>query len=490
MNQFLKYTFLSAGLLLAGCGDKGVLDVTPRQSIDSQTALNTPEGLQAALTGVYDRLQSTTLYGRDLIAIPEALSDNGRATNKSGRLNAEYQNQAGAHFINWQLGYFSINQTNLILEGSTALTTLTTDQRNSIEGQAYFLRALMYFELMRCYAYDPTELAIRPDLQQVNQGGVPLILKGVTSFEQLQLPARAPIADVYKQMYADLTAAVERLDKVNLGIAYANKGAARVLFSRVALYNGDYANVVKYATEGLASGIGRFQNRDSYVGAWRTATHPESMFEVQYQTNENIGVNTSLQTTYTTLVELGNRARTGGFGDLVPTKSLLDDYESEKDSTGKVLDVRRQLYELGTIGRGSPAETECTKFFGRSGQVNLDNIPVFRISELYLNRAEANALLGNTAAALTDLNAIRTRAGLRASPASLTGTPLLNEILRQRRLEFAFEGHRWFDLKRRGLDIPKAAPLTTLAYTDFRLLANIPTREIQANSNLKQNFGY
>ncbi len=491
MIRTLKYILLSTGLLLSGCGDKGLLDVTPRQSIDSETAVNTPEGLQAALTGVYDRLQSTLLYGRDFIAIPDALADNGRATNKSGRLNAEYQNQAGAQFLNWQTSYYAINQTNLILEGSTALTTLPDATRNSVEGQAYFLRALMYFDLMRAYAYDPTALALRPDLQQVNRGGVPLVLKGVINADQLQLPTRAPIADVYKQIYADLTAAIERLDKVTLTTAYANKGAARALFSRVALYNGDNANVVKYATEALATatGSGRFQTRDNYVGAWRTATHPESMFEIQYQINENIGVNTSLQTTYTTLVELGNRARTGGFGDLVPTKSLLDDLELEKDSVTKaVLDVRRQLYELGTTGRGT-AEIEVTKFFGRSGQVNLDNIPVFRISEMYLNRAEANYRLGNAATALTDLNAIRTRAGLRAAT-GLSGDALLNEILRQRRLEFAFEGQRWFDLKRLGRDVVKAAPVQTLAYSDFRILAPIPTREIQANSNLKQNFGY
>ena len=130
-----------------------------------------------------------------------------------------------------------------------------------------------------------------------------------------------------------------------------------------------------------------------------------------------------------------------------------------------MLDVRRQLYELGTAGRGT-AETEVTKFLGRSGQVNLDNIPVFRISELYLNRAEANYRLGNTATALTDLNVIRTRAGLRAAT-GLTGDALLNEILRQRRLEFAFEGHRWFDLKRLGRDIVKAAPVQSVAYSDF-----------------------
>ena len=204
------------------------------------------------------------------------------------------------------------------------------------------------------------------------------------------------------------------------------------------------------------------------------------MFEIVYQTNENIGVNLSLQTTFTTLVTLGNTATTGGFGDLVPTDALLASFEPG--------DVRRNLYERGTAGRGT-AEIECTKFFGRSGTVNLDNIPVIRISEMYLNRAEAYALTGKETEALADVNIIRTRAGLEAKT-GLTGQALINEIANQRRIEFAFEGHRFFDLKRRGQDIIKAAPVQNIAYTDFRILSFIPTREIQANSNLKQNVGY
>jgi hypothetical protein len=94
---------------------------------------------------------------------------------------------------------------------------------------------------------------------------------------------------------------------------------------------------------------------------------------------------------------------------------------------------------------------------------------------------------GNDAGALTDLNIIRTRAGLTART-GLTGAALMTEILKQRRLELAFEGHRWFDLKRRGADVVKTP--STIAFSDFRILANIPVREIQVNPNLVQNTGY
>lgn len=484
-----KYSFKIAvlGLVLTFASCTDLLDVEPRASIDSVTALTTEDAINAAVNGIYDRLQSTNLYGRDLVAIPEALADNGRATNKSGRLNPEYQNQINAHFIHWQTSYFAINQANLVLDALPKVEKMTQANKDFVEAQALFIRGLLYFELMRAYAYEPAV-----EIKEASKGGVPLLKSGVVDATQIKLESRASINDVYESIYGDLTASIAKFTSSGRAAtaSFANKTAAQAMFSRVALYRGDYTNAAKYATDALAAGsVGRFQTRDTYVSAWRAANHPESIFEIQYQTNENIGVNTSLQTTYTTLVTSGNRTQTGGFGDLVPTRALLDAYESEKDTLGNTIpDVRRSLYELGTAGRGT-AEIECTKFLGRSGQVNLDNIPVIRVSEMYLNRAEALARSGNEAGALTDLNVIRTRAGLPAV-SGLTGASLINEILKQRRLELAFEGHRFFDMKRLGLDIVKAAPVQNLNFTDFRVLAPIPNREIQANANLKQNTGY
>ena len=485
VTNLYKIAVLGVVLTFASCTD--LLDVQPRASIDSVTALTTEDAVNAAVNGIYDRLQSTNLYGRDLVAIPEALADNGRATNKSGRLNPEYQNQVNAHFIHWQTSYFAINQANLVLDALPKVEKMTQANKDFVEAQALFIRGLLYFELMRAYAYEPTV-----EIKEASKGGVPLLKTGVVDATQIKLEGRASINDVYESIYSDLTNSIAKFTSSGrtATASFANRTAAQAMFSRVALYRGDYTNAAKYATDALATGsVGRFQTRDTYVSAWRSANHPESIFEIQFQTNENIGVNTSLQTTYTTLVASGNRTTTGGFGDLVPTKALLDAYESEKDADGKVIvDVRRSLYELGTAGRGT-AEIECTKFLGRSGQVNLDNIPVIRVSEMYLNRAEALARSGNAAGALTDLNVIRTRAGLPAAT-GLTGAALITEILKQRRLELAFEGHRFFDMKRLGLDIVKAAPVQNLNFTDFRVLAPIPVREIQANANLKQNTGY
>ncbi len=483
MKKILLYSASILFVFLTSCSD--LLDVNPRQSIDSATALTTEEALNATIVGAYDQLQSTNIYGRDLIAIPEALADNGRATNKSGRLNPEYQNQPNAHIVSlWATAYFAINQVNLVIDASPSVK-ISDAKRAEIEGQAYFIRALLYFELMKVHAYFPKNIVSVQD-----RGGVPLILKGVLELPQVSNTGRGTIDECYKQIVTDFSTAITKLEGTAKTRApfYATKGAAQALLSRVYLYMGDWVNAEKAATDALASGIGTFSTNATYISAWRSGIHPESMFELNYQTNENIGVNTSLQTTYTTLVELGNRTKTGGFGDLVPSANLLAAMDSEKDSTNKVLDIRRALYELGTAGRGT-AEIECTKFFGKNGAVNLDNVPVIRVSELYLNRAEAIFNIGGREAeVLKDLNTIRTRAGLPARTATLTGAALYDEILKQRRIELAFEGHRFFDLKRLGKDITKLP--TNLPFTDYRILAPLPVREIQANPNLKQNFGY
>jgi hypothetical protein len=398
----------------------------------------------------------------------------------------ENRNIANNTFGNWATSYFGINQANLILDniGKVPFAVADTARRNTTQGQAYFLRALLYHDLSRAYAYDPGVAVPSQD-----RGGVPLLLTGVADQSQITFPARPAVADVYKQMYSDLQNAISSFTRSNASApAYGNLQASQALFSRVALYNKDYATVVKQATDAITGSVKLSENA-SYVGGWRAPRHPESLFEIQYIVAENIGVNTSLQTTSTTLVRVGDRSATGGFGDLVPTTAFITDLESEKSATGAVLDVRRQLYELGTTGRGA-AFIETTKFLGKNGTINLDNVPVIRISEVYLNRAEANYFLGNTAAALTDLNVIRTRSGLPART-ELTGVALLAEITRQKRLEFAFEGHRWFDLKRRGLDVVKAAAQGNgLVYTDFRILAPIPVNELSTNKTIKQNFGY
>jgi starch-binding outer membrane protein, SusD/RagB family len=162
---------------------KKQLEISPKQSIDANTALTSREAIDASITGIYSRLKSARLYGRDLIAVAEALSDNGFATNKSGRLLPEAQNNQGATFTNtiWTSGYAGINQTNLTLEAIPRLPSalnIGAAEINRWEGQLYFLRALLYFEMMKVYAYIPGAVVGAQD-----RGGVPIITRGISAID-------------------------------------------------------------------------------------------------------------------------------------------------------------------------------------------------------------------------------------------------------------------------------------------------------------------
>jgi hypothetical protein len=368
--------------------------------------------------------------------------------------------------------------------------------------------------MMRVYAYIPGAVV---DAQ--NRGGVPLLTKGTDNLEAALalLPGRAPIADVYTLIIDDLLKAETRLSfGTTTDVALANQAAVRALAARVYLYNKQYAEAKAMADKVIAQAGTRMTNQSNYISNWRSATHNETLFQVRYTQNaENIGVNESLQTSYTTLVTPGNTATTGGFGDLVPTITLLNDLgivmtggntntvfqAGNKTIASRSTDIRNQLYEVGTSGRGTNF-IECTKFLGKNGFINLDNVPLFRISEMYLIRAEAlatpNSPIFNEASAKSDLKFLKSRryqdytgSAIETADDALTGTALYEEILRQRRLELAYEGHRFFDLKRLGRDIVKSAPsVAVVAFTDIRILPPIPQREVDGNPNLRQNQGY
>jgi starch-binding outer membrane protein, SusD/RagB family len=502
-----------AGSYMSGC--RKPLDIDPQQSIEASTALTTKEGINAALLGIYSREKSLRLYGRDNIAIPEALADNGWATNKSGRLLPESNNTNRAHFLGdtWQLSYKSINEANLILVAVQTNQFLTAAEKSSIEGQALFLRALNHFNVVLPFAYVPGAVVAGQD-----KGGVPIMLTPVNTIDGalVNMPARAPIADVYAQIVKDFEDANAKLTVSGVspfnnganGPNFANKSAAQVLLSRVNLYRKNYAEAKRWADSAITSAGSKFTTGGSYVSGWKASSHPETLFQIAFSTAPEGGnPNESLQTTFTTLgASLDSVGLPVGFGDVVPSLYLLDDLgialtggntatnfkTGPGTITSRSADVRNQLYRQGNNGRGK-VFVECIKYLGKNGVNYLDHTPVVRISEAYLNRAEAMATTGssvyNAAAALADLNTILTGRGLAAS--SATGTALFDEIFKQRRIEFAFEGHRFWDLKRLGRDLIKA-PLWTndVPFIDYRILAPIPTRELTANPNLVQNTGY
>ena len=509
------YLYAIAMVIVATTSCKKQLEINPAISVSIERALSTRENLNAAIIGVYARLKGLRLYGRDMFAVGEALSENGLATNKSGRLINEAANVPGAHFGTWQSAYFAIAEINIILNAIPSLNVtpaVTIAERNGWEGELLFLRALLYHDLVRIYGYEPGFGVAGQD-----RGGVPIVTQTPLTIEAAlaNTPGRASVDSVYSRIYADLNSAITRLSNpASFAPGKVTLAAAQALFARVALYNRDYNLANTMATSVLTAFQPRIPTAGNYVGSWTSAVHPESIFEVRYANQaENLGVNESLQTTYTTLRDRGNPNVVQGFGDLVAQTSLLTQLgftgvvNAGGTFTSRSDDARNLLFERGSTARGT-ARIECTKFIGKNGFPNLDNVPVIRVSEVLLTRAEARAnatnangtanlsfSLANATADLVALKTLRYAAYATTqapTDATLTTAPLLlNEIYRQRRIELAFEGHRWFDFKRLGPTSPiNPQTSTKIIYTDFRMLPPIPQREIDNNPAIIQNFNY
>lgn len=469
-TRIYTYIIAVATLSFLSCAD--ILDVKPTDTIDASESLITAEDFETATVGAYSYLRDYRLYGRQLITYPEFLGSNILHPGRTASLQSLSNNVRGSHMIPWLTSYQAIAQINIILDQLGGFQG-DVNRHNRIKGELLFLRSLYYHNLSKVYGYEPKVK------RTTDRGTVPLRLKAVYSFEKNENLARATGEEMYAHLYKELEEAYTLLKDQpnNQAPFFATPAAVAALFSRVALYNADYENVVKWATIALESGVGRLSSKESYVADWRAATHPESIFEIDFRIDQNLGVDLAIRSDFTNRVDAEATAASGSApGQVSPTLySMFED-----------ADVRKQLIWKG-LGAAS-GENQTTKFFSRGGAPNLDNVPVIRISEMYLNRAEAYAHLeGQEGAALADLNRIRTRAGLIAI--SLSGDVLLDEILKQRRLELCFEGHDFFDYKRLGMDIPKANG-TVFKYSDYRLLGQIPWRDINSFNNMKQNSGY
>ncbi|MDZ4794525.1 MAG: RagB/SusD family nutrient uptake outer membrane protein [Bacteroidota bacterium] len=507
INSNLIIVGLFTGLLLQSC--KKQLDIPSRNSIDASLALSTKAGIEGSLNSVYSILKRESFYGRDLFSITDAMADITFANGRSSRLLGENRNQSLSNITTalWSGAYGGINEINITLAAIPGIADATPSDKTRWEGEFKFMRALFMFELVKNYAYIPTFTVPAQD-----KGGVVINLQGFSNpaIAAAFRPSRATTAACYAQIMSDLYAAINLLANNGRGSStgrnYASKHAALALSSRVRLYEGNWVKADSFATAAitLSGGLGAMSTTTNYVSGWRTADHPEGIFQVWYQNIlENIGQNTSLAATHTTLRAPGALFETRqGQGDLMPNAFLLSQLGISGFPAGLAApsppptltysnDIRNRLFEWGANASGH--YVECTKWLGKNGGANWDNTVVLRWAELFLNRAEARYQMAQEALAWADLNVIRSSRYVGfvvPGVQDFTGPALLNEILRQRMLEFAFEGHRFYDLKRYGLTITKTNPAVTLPASDFRLLPRIPLNEVDGNVNMVQNFGY
>lgn len=468
--------FLLVIALFAGSACEDALNVSDPESLSPDDVLVKVSGFESVLLSAYNRIHRFTWMGQNGIVAPEILADNLDFNNRTGRYEQEYVNAVRSHMDRWR-SYRGINDCNIILSRIDELKDLTADEitlRDQVKGEALFVRALNYHDMARVYGYEPGQ----------EQNGfnltVPLRLaetKGVS--DALDVKARATNTELYSLLKSDLTQAISLLPASNGNAPYrVGKAAAQALLARVLLYEGSWAEAATQAEAALASsGVSLVDNKAAYYDSWFAVPHPESIYEAEIRATDWStvdGANNSLST-------LSNNTSSSSQFILVGSVELIAALDSEAG------DIRDTIW---TVVDGIPDGTrKCEKWQGEKGDF-LENIPVFRASEMVLIAAEGYAKSGNTAQAQTTINDFRASRGLPATDA--TGADLEALIMKERRVEFALEGHRWFDLKRNGMDIPKsaAANVPNISYSDTRILADLPIGELSLNELLVQNPGY
>lgn len=461
---------LSALLSLTAVSCKKSLEIEPKQNIDAKNALENIDDVRSAVVGMYGIMGGGALYGNNLNLLSELQGSEGylswRGTFQSFRQVANKNITADNADITrtWTNAYQAINLSNNILAAIEKIDPSNTEYK----GEALFVRGAMLFELVRFYALPYVAGTSNTQL------GVPIVLTPATDEASASVKqSRNTVEEVYAQVIKDLTDASNlMLDAApNISNDYrATKYTALSFLARVYLQkagtagagNADLIKARDLANQVIESGYFKLQPNVTIPFRNKNSNPGENIFEIQQNDQNNAGTsNDGLTTFYSS--QKGNIGR----GDV----RILDGFSNSFATN----DARKT--ELIYEGKGARPGFLYSGKWTTFGQ----NIPIVRLAELYLVRAEANLRLGTAVGDLpaNDLNKVRARAGV--APIVL---PVLADILQERRWELAFEGLRIHDIKRQKLSTG------TFAYNDPLLVFPIPDREIKANSNLVQNPGY
>lgn len=437
-------------MTLPSCDKK--LNISPFQTIDQEKALLTDQDVKVTLVGAYDALGQDEFLAGAVLYSGELMGDDAevRFAGTFTTLDEIWRKTITTTNTDvrdiWGVGYDIINRANNVL---AALDKVTAADKGRIEGEARFIRGVAYFELVRLFG------KTWGDGDNNSNPAVPLVLTPTRVVTSTDNAPRASVAAVYAQVIDDLTKAESLLaaNGAATNVAFASKNAATAMLSRVYMMQANYTAARDAANRIVTTG--KHALAASYGAAFATATAgSEHIFRIAISDQD--GVN-DMNTFFAGRTKAGR-------GDIRIQQKHLALYDAA-DARGKFVTVE-----------GS--NTYTSKYNDQFGSV-----PLVRYAEILLTRAEANfrANTSTGAAPLDDVNAVRTRAGLPA----LTAAQLnLDAILKERRLELAHEGHQIHDLKRTKRNVG------TKAFGDNSLVMPIPQREIDTNSNLRQNPGY
>jgi hypothetical protein len=451
-------------LLAAGCNN--VLDVHPVNETDASQAITTPGGARAAMAGVYDALQNFSYYGGELLFFGDLSGDDvghaGTFTTYRQIDRNDITSENSSIEGLWDALYQAVGRANIVLEKVPDVEALDPGERDDILGQAHFVRALTYHNLVKFWG-DTTSSGL----------GVPIILIPPKDISEAGLATRATTGEVYAQILTDLNEAETLMDVSADDPHRATVMAVHALRARVYLYQKNYVGAETEAQ--LVTGFSLApQYSDLFTPDGKSTA--EDIFRIHFD-----AVDYSWEGYY----YRHDEADLGGRREIAPTVNLIKAYDSAftgSPATYNPVDLRGQW----NITFQDP--TDGTSVYGSKWPTGIgaEHIHVFRFAEVLLIRAEAQARQNKLVEAEASLAPVRARAGLPAARVDLMSQAnAITAILRERRLELAMEGDRWPDLVRTGR-VPTFMPTVP----GFQTLYPIPLNELDVAPNLVQNPGY
>lgn len=477
MKKIFYTAILSVMSLVTFTSCEDELTKNPYDSLSGDVIFSTPEGFSNAIRGIYSGATSTRYYGGAMFSDPDILTDNV-IISANGRQSKStlFEWTYGANNTPnlYDRGYKLVRRANAILEN---IDKLSGPAKSIIQGEAFLFRGLAHFDMVRTYAKIPT---------QSTDANTSLGIAYVTTVDPNQKPARNTVAEVYTKVIEDLNKAVSLLPTSNVAGRFT-KNTANGLLSRVYLYNGEYQKAIDAANAVSGASVSSISN---FPGLWKDETTEGILGQILIRIIDNTAIGTQ-------------------YSQTSPTNGVRSEYVVSYDfyNLFKDNDVRKSTY-ISTSPYAGNQYNHVAKYFGKTGQVNnIVNAKVIRMAEVMLNKAEAYTKLPspNYGAALVALDAVRSQRYTGFVSGGETGATLEDAIALERRLELAFEGHRFYDIKRKGMDIVRSATNGDLAdgsgtptrasslvmpAGDHKFQLPIPLAALNSNPNLVQNTGY
>lgn len=456
---YLYILLLVTAIVWGGCDS--FLETEPKQQIPQGDAYKSPADADVALNGIYNQLGNYRFAGNYVISIGDFCADISLADGSSGHFVAmntySFADTSGELSSVWGYGYKIISGTTALLSKIDELVKNYPSEAENlykIKAQAYGIRAYVYFKMVNIFGL-PYGTDNNP------HGG--LVLMESEPIPLFQDVSRESVVKTYELIDRDIKNAKEAFSKggQQLNQYYMNEAAVYALSARVALFKKDYGNAKADANKALALRKSKgVSNEDYQLKIWSsTAISEEDIFTIVKSSDDNLSAN-SINTLY------------GSYGGTV-INSFIADF-ADTDIRKKLIKGQRPM-----------------KFAGIPGAAAVNNIPQFRVSEMYLILAEVKANESDIAGAAEDLlyTAKRNTAITTVADLPKTKEDILAFIAKERKREFFQEGHRLFDVRRTG-EIINVVDDTYKNFNAQKFVFPIPADEINSGFKAEQNEGW